>query len=178
MASTKITQLEISTSLDGSEYLIVDNTEVTRRTTINSLTSIGLFVPTATFNTLSTQYTSLSTDIWNNTYTTVQTNSATWNNASTVQITPISTTTYILALSDVGSYMRLTGDSNKVIAIPSQTVVNWPLGAMITIRNSSSIATFGLSGGVDVTLSSITSAFSPLQSTQCIYISSNLWDVL
>ena len=40
MAETKITQLTISPSIDGTEYLIVDNTEVTRRTTINSLSSV------------------------------------------------------------------------------------------------------------------------------------------
>lgn len=40
MAETKITQLTISPSIDGTEYLIVDNTEVTRRTTINSLSGV------------------------------------------------------------------------------------------------------------------------------------------
>jgi len=50
MAETKITQLTISPSIDGTEYLIVDNTEVTRRTQINSLSSI--YVVNSNFNAL------------------------------------------------------------------------------------------------------------------------------
>ena len=71
MAETKIALLTISPSIDGTDYLIVDNTEVTRRTTINSLSSVAAkwSLPTSTV----VQANSAS---WNNTYTTVQTLSA------------------------------------------------------------------------------------------------------
>ena len=74
MAETKITQLVISPSIDGTEYLIVDNTEVTRRTTINSLSSVVQTWPIPCNTILQS-----NSATWNNTSSTVQSNSATWS---------------------------------------------------------------------------------------------------
>ena len=74
MAETKITQLVISPSIDGTEYLIVDNTEVTRRTTINSLSSV-----VQTWSIPCNTILQSNSATWNNTSSTVQSNSATWS---------------------------------------------------------------------------------------------------
>ena len=60
MTETKISQLAISSSLNGTEYLIVDNTEVTRRTTINSLSSVLTLTNNQEFNELKNTIKTLS----------------------------------------------------------------------------------------------------------------------
>ena len=71
MAETKIALLTISPSIDGTEYLIVDNTEVTRRTTINSLSGVAV-----KWSSPASTVVQANSANWNNTYSTVQTLSA------------------------------------------------------------------------------------------------------
>ena len=78
MAETKISQLAISPSIDGTEYLIVDNAEATSRTTINSLSTVYSLTNKQEFNALQDSIGSLSGD-WQSNYTTTNSNSANWS---------------------------------------------------------------------------------------------------
>lgn len=72
MAETKISQLTIAPSFKGSEYIIIDNGEVTRRTTIDSLTSVYAYSG------------AVSAASWNAATTVVQSSSAAWSSAYTL----------------------------------------------------------------------------------------------
>jgi hypothetical protein len=96
---------------------------------------------------------------------------------SVINIVPV-TTSYTLALSDIGSYIRASTSSSKIFTVLPNSSINWPVGSIITIKSVDSTAGFSLSGSSGVTLNSLTSSFSPFQSTQLINISANFWDVL
>ena len=90
MAETKITQLVISPSIDGTEYLIVDNTEVTRRTTINSLSSV-----VQTWTIPSNTVVQSNSATWNSTTSTVQSNSATWTQGTSASTGNVAVNTVV-----------------------------------------------------------------------------------
>lgn len=105
MAETKITQLVISPSIDGTEYLIVDNTEVTRRTTINSLSSVVQTWPIPCNTILQS-----NSATWDNTSSTVQSNSATWSQG----IEPVYTITsnYTISADDTRKQFIYSSTNN------------------------------------------------------------------
>jgi hypothetical protein len=69
----KITQLKPIDTVTGYEYIIVDNTQITKRTQILNLGSV--FTTVSTFN----NYLS-DTSTWGNAIALVQSTSADWNN--------------------------------------------------------------------------------------------------
>lgn len=105
MSNIKITDLQITDSVTGSEYIIVDNSISTRKTTLNTLArslcsdiipntivssisaaaleqliiDLGDSVPGA-FDSLVSAVSGLSADNWNSTYTIVKSTSGAWGN--------------------------------------------------------------------------------------------------
>jgi hypothetical protein len=87
MADKTISQLEVANTIFKTDYIIVDNTEVTKRAEVGSLSS--LYVTSNRFNELSGN--------WQNTYTTTNANSANWNSAYTTAQATTATDSFELA---------------------------------------------------------------------------------
>lgn len=132
MAETKITQLVISPSIDGTEYLIVDNTEVTRRTTINSLSTIDVLTNKQEFNELKNSIVTLSS-YW----------------AGYLKINS-ATTNYRILSSDIGGMITYTGSQNITAFITNDINIT---GFTTTISQlSSGTVTVALSSGYNSSL--------------------------
>jgi hypothetical protein len=108
MAETKISQLTISPSIDGTEYLIVDNTEVTRRTTINSLSTVYSLTNKQEFNELKNEFTELKNGI--------ETLSGNW--AGYLKVNNI-IEDYNIQPSDAGGIITYTGTQNITLTVTS-----------------------------------------------------------
>jgi len=138
MAETKITQLTISPYIDGTEYLIVDNTEVTRRTTINSLSSVvqAWAIPSNTVL-------QSNSATWNNTSSTVQAYSATWSQGTSAGNVAVNTVvqsnsaTWNNTSSTVQAYSATWSQgSSAVNAIVQSTSATWNNTASTVQSNS------------------------------------------
>jgi hypothetical protein len=101
MTETKIAQLVISPSIDGTEYLIVDNTEVTRRTTINSLSTVYSLTNKQEFNELKNG---------------IETLSGNW--AGYLKVNNI-IEDYNIQPSDAGGIITYTGTQNITLTVTS-----------------------------------------------------------
>ena len=159
MAETKITQLTISPSIDGTEYLIVDNTEVTRRTQINSLSSI--YVVNSNFNALNTTVSRLD--------------------GSLINVLSLSGQTYTLQLSNLGAYIRKYHSSPHTIIIPNSSDVSFQVGSTFVIRNtSSSSLTISSSPAVNLSYFADLSAnvVDQYASAQIVCVGTDNWDII
>lgn len=79
MASRTISQLDITENVIGSEYLLIDDTERTTRTTINTVTDA---LSTAIVQSIQSTTIVAVNSAWDSTYTTVHANSANWSLSS------------------------------------------------------------------------------------------------
>jgi hypothetical protein len=200
MASTKISQLEIASSVKGSDFIIIDNTEVTRRYAIGNLIdtlsrlignsqiqSISSTIFTELSNTLvntlsglanNSQIQTISSTIFTElSNTIVNTN---WNIPS-LTITNVSGLIYKLQLSDAGTYIRKSHDSPHYITIPRNDDVEYTIGTNIVIRNASSnLLTISGDSGVELSYFVDLSAniLDPNTSAQIVYTGTNNWDIV
>lgn len=161
MAETKISQLTISPSIDGTEYLIVDNTEVTRRTQINSLSSV--YVVNSKFNNL---FNIVSR----------------FNGGPLVSVLNLSAGTYTLQLSNLGTgnYIRKSHTSNHTLIIPTLDSVPFPIGSTFIIRNmSANTLTISASPSIILSYSTVlsTNILEQNASAQLVCVGINSWDI-
>jgi hypothetical protein len=122
MAQKRISDLDITNYPLSSDFLVVDNNIVTKRTAVINLSS--------TFAT-ATQFNNLSTSSWNNTYTTVRSNSAAWavNTGDTNVNTLVQSTssnwnnTYTTVRSNSAAWGNIgTGVANTLSGLPINVV--------------------------------------------------------
>jgi len=166
MAETKITQLVISPSIDGTEYLIVDNTEVTRRTTINSLSSV-----VQTWAIPSNTIVQSNSATWNNTSSTVQSNSATWSqgNSAVNTVVQSNSATWNNTSSTVQSNSATWSQGNSAVnTVVQSNSATWSQG--IVYLNVVSISGNYLISTNDLGRMLVYSATSPITA----YITSSL----
>ena len=130
MASRTISQLDITDTVIGSEYLLIDDTERTTRTTINTVTDA---LSTAIVRSIQSTTIVAVNSAWDSTYTTVHANSANWSNTYTtvhansanwaLGIAPIDTITenYNISASDNGKQFIYTS-TNSVTAFITEDI--------------------------------------------------------
>lgn len=164
MAETKIAQLVISPSIDGTEYLIVDNTEVTRRTTINSLSGVA-----QTWATPSNTILQTNSAAWNDTSSIVQTNSAVWSYGNTLVQSNSAKWNDTSTTVQTNSATWSQGNSavNTIVQTNSAT---WSQGGSAAYINTTSISGNYLISTNDVGKILVYSATSPITA----YITSSL----
>lgn len=166
MADKRISQLDIATSILGSDYLIIDDTEVTKRAEVNSLSSI--YTLDTNFNTLNTTVSGLSDAVGR-------------LDGSLINVISLSGQTYTLQLSDLGAYIRKYHSSPHTIIIPSSSDVPFQTGSTFVIRNTSS-STLTISSGPAVTLSYFTDLSANIldqyTSAQIVCVGTDNWDII
>jgi hypothetical protein len=161
MAETKITQLTISPYIDGTEYLIVDNTEVTRRTTINSLSSV-----VQTWAIPSNTILQSNSATWNNTSSTVQTYSGTWlqgNSAVNTVVQSNSATwsqgiVYLNVASISGNYLISTNDLGRMLVYSATSPITAYITSSLNISGFNTTVAQLSTGTITIALSSNYSA--------------------
>jgi len=161
MAETKITQLVISPSIDGTEYLIVDNTEVTRRTTINSLSSV-----VQTWAIPSNTILQSNSATWNNTSSTVQTYSATWSQGNSAVNTVVQSNSatwsqgivYLNVASISGNYLISTNDLGRMLVYSATSPITAYITSSLNISGFNTTVAQLSTGTITIALSSNYSA--------------------
>ncbi len=166
MADKTISQLEVASTILKTDYIIVDNTEVTRRAEVNSLT--GLYVTNSKFNTLSSTVNAL-------------TESVARLDGSLINVLSLSGVTYTLQLSNLGSYIRKFHNSPHTIIIPDSNAVNFQIGSTFVIRNTGS-SSLTISSGPAVNLSYFTdlsaNTLDQYASAQIVCVGTDNWDII
>jgi hypothetical protein len=166
MADKRISQLDIATSVLGSDYLIVDNTEVTKRAVVNSLSSVYTF--NTNFNTLNTTVGVLSDAVAR-------------LDGSLINVLSLSGQTYTLQLSNLGAYIRKYHGSPHTIIIPNSSDVSFQVGSTFVIRNTSS-STLTISSGPAVSLSYFADLSANIldqyASAQIVCVGTDNWDII
>jgi hypothetical protein len=161
MAETKITQLVISPSIDGTEYLIVDNTEVTRRTTINSLSSV-----VQTWAIPSNTILQSNSATWNNTSSTVQSNSGTWSQGNSAVNTVVQSNSatwsqgivYLNVASISGNYLISTNDLGRMLVYSATSPITAYITSSLNISGFNTTVAQLSTGTITIVLSSNYSA--------------------
>lgn len=161
MAETKITQLTISPYIDGTEYLIVDNTEVTRRTTINSLSSV-----VQTWAIPSNTILQSNSATWNNTSSTVQTYSGTWSQGNSAVNTVVQSNSatwsqgivYLNVASISGNYLISTNDLGRMLVYSATSPITAYITSSLNISGFNTTVAQLSTGTITIALSSNYSA--------------------
>jgi hypothetical protein len=128
----------------------------------------------------------INIDNWNNTYNTVQSNSASWSSGggtSNTLISFISGSTYTISVSDVGVYVRKYHDTNHFIIIPLLTPSNILIaGSSITVRNSGlsslTLSANNISTVLNYDISYSANIIDPKNTAQILYLGDNNWDII
>ncbi len=88
-------------------------------------------------------------------------------------------TTYTLALSDAGGWVRMTSDSANTVTVPLNATVAYPINTVISVRQSGTgQTTISPAGGV-----TINSTVSPILRTQnstisLVKVGTDIWDLV
>lgn len=166
MAGTPISQLSEAPSLKPSDYLIVDNGEVTRKTAVGSLS--GTFVVNSSFNALTATVNTLS-------------NSVARLDGSLVQVINLSGQSVTLSLSHLGAYIRKSHTSPHTIIIPTFQAVNFSIGSTMILRNTST-SLLTVSASPTVTLSYFADLSANIleqnAAAQIVCVGENQWDIV
>jgi hypothetical protein len=201
MSILRISDLETAASVTGDEFVIIDNSFTTKKTTIKTLVDAISSGNTEEFidlkttvQTNSASWNSSSSEELSDLKTTVQTSSASWNSVYTtvcaasaswgvpsINIANVSGLTYTLQLSDAGAYIRKSHDSPHSITVPHNDTTEYTIGTSIVIRNAcSNVLTISGASGVDLSYFEDLSAniVDPNSSAQIIYIGTNNWDIV
>ena len=166
MADKTISQLEVASTILKTDYIIVDNTEVTRRAEVNSLS--GLYATANSFNTLSNNVSALSESVAR-------------FDGSLINVLSLSASSYTLQLSDLGSYIRKFHTSPHTIIIPDSSAVNFLIGSTFVIRNTSSNSlTISSSPTVNLSYFADLSAniLDQYASAQIVCVGTDNWDII
>ena len=166
MASKTISQLEVANTILKTDYIIVDNTEVTRRAEVNSLSS--LYATSNNFNTLSSTVNTLAESVAR-------------LDGSLINVLSLSGATYTLQLSNLGSYIRKFYSSPHTIIIPDSSAINFQVGSTFVIRNtSSSSLTISSSPAVNLSYFADLSAniLDQYASAQIVCVGNDNWDII
>jgi hypothetical protein len=159
MDDKRISQLDTANNVVVSDYIIVDNTEVTKRATVGSLSSIFAFKTTV--DDISDAVNRLD--------------------GSLVNVVSLSGATYKLQQSNLGAYIRKYHTSSHTIVIPNFSEVPFQVGSTFIIRNTSS-STLTISGDSNITLSYFTDLSANIldesASAQIVCVGTDNWDII
>jgi hypothetical protein len=166
MADKTISQLEVANTILKTDYIIVDNTEVTRRAEVNSLSS--LYATNNNFNTLSSTVNTLAESVAR-------------LDGSLINVLSLSGATYTLQLSNLGAYIRKFHSSSHTIVIPDSSAVSFQVGSTFVIRNTSS-SSLTISSSPIVTLSYFADLSANIldqyASAQIVCVGTDNWDII
>lgn len=118
---------------------------------------------------------------FNNLYTTVQANSASWANSNITNILGLSGYSYTLATSSLNYYIRKYHNDSHIVYIPYDGSSAFVSGMTFTVRNAG-LSSMTLSAASNVTLNYDAvydgNIIEKNNTSQLIYIGNNVWDIV
>jgi hypothetical protein len=191
MPTIKIASLDIATTVNGYEFLVIDDGVRTRRATIftitNTLSTDVARSLTSSFGQLTSGSASIeyaneidsSLQVLN---TTVQSSSAAWGVTGNItNIYNIDSQDYTILPENFSGYIRKSFNDVHTIYVPTDNN-NFTPGASITIRNAglSALTILPLNSNVVINYDNTYAAnvIDPKNTAQLLYIGDNNWDLI